>query len=67
MQGEVRIVDISVKRTGSVILGKLGELELDNIVDYKITTSADGTTEVDLKLVFTGEITEVAVSSASSK
>lgn len=60
-------MDISINRIGRVILGKLGALELDNIVDYKITTSADGTTEVDLKLMFTSEITEVAVSSASSK
>lgn len=38
-----------------------------NVADYKLTSSADGTTELVLKLVFKSDITEFEMSATQEK
>ena len=48
-------------------LDSITEVDIDgnvirNVTDYKVTSSADGTTELLLKLVFKNDITEFEMS-----
>ena len=43
-------MDITIAQDNNVIAVCVDGVKITNVVDYKVTTSADGSTEVELKL-----------------
>lgn len=55
---------VKVERVDSVIEITIDKNVIKHVSDYKITSSADGTTELVLKLVFKSDITEFETSTS---
>lgn len=58
---------IKIEKIDSVIGVVIDGNVINHVSDYKITSSADGTTELDLKLVFETDITKFETSAIQKK
>lgn len=56
--------EICVERLGSVFEIKIDGRQIKNVSDYKITSSANGLTELELKLTFKGELAKFEMSAS---
>ena len=53
---------IKIEKLDSIIRVVIDENMIDHVSDYKITSSADGITELDLKLAFETDVTKFEMS-----
>ena len=58
----VRKHHIKIEKLDSIIRVVIDENMIDHVSDYKITSSADGITELDLKLAFETDVTKFEMS-----
>lgn len=58
---------LAIKKVDSLFEVMIDGKRIDHIADYKITSSADGTTELVLKLVFDSDITEFVMSATQTE
>lgn len=54
----VKVDSVKISRLDSVFDIEINGMHLENIQDYKITSSADGVTELELKLDISGSFME---------
>lgn len=57
-------MNIHIKRIDSLIDVRINEIPIDGVYDYEIKNSADGTTELTLKMKLKSKITSFCESSS---
>ncbi len=55
-------MDLRIGHIDDAIIFNINGVDISNVVDYKITTSAHGGTEVELKIKLDDNVTELASS-----
>lgn len=55
----MKITSVAISKVDSVSLIKINGEKLENVLDYKITSSAYGSTVLELKVDLSDSITEV--------
>lgn len=58
---------IRIEKIDSLLKISINENTIDHVADYKIVSSANGTTELDLKLIFKSNITQFEMSAIPIK
>lgn len=63
----VKVDSVKISRLDSVFDIEINGMHLENIQDYKITSSADGVTELELKLDISGSFMEFWISASQKE
>lgn len=63
----MKINSVKISRLDSVFDIEINGMHLENILDYKITSSADGVTELELKLDISGSFMEFGISASQKE
>lgn len=63
----MEITEVAIKSVDSEHIVKINGLVIEKVTDYKIITSANGSTEVILKIKYSGDIKSIVILDSREK